>query len=68
MRSGRSSSSMPAPFEAAPDDLHVAAVGVDREVLGVELAEHELHAAASSQYGRDEPAAAAMRCSSSIAV
>ena len=39
----------PAPFEAPPDDLHVAAVGVDREVLGVELAEHELHAAASSQ-------------------
>ena len=39
----------PAPLEAAPDDLDVAAVGVDREVLGIELAEHELHAAASSQ-------------------
>ena len=49
----------PAPLEPAPDDLHVAAVGVDREVLGVELAEHELHAAASSQYGRASPRLAA---------
>ena len=38
-----------APLEPPPDDLDVAAVGVDREVLGIELAEHELHAAASSQ-------------------
>ena len=57
-----------APFEPPPDDLDVAAVGVDREVLGVELAEHELHAAASSQYGLASPRLAATRCSSSIAV
>ena len=58
----------PAPLEAPPDHLDVAAVGVDREVLGVELAEHELHAAASSQYGRASPRLAATPCSSSIAV
>ena len=38
-----------APLEPPADDLDVAAVGVDREVLGIELAEHELHAAAASQ-------------------
>ena len=39
----------PSPLEAPPDHLDVAAVRVDREVLGIQLAEHELHAAASSQ-------------------
>ena len=58
----------PAPLEPPPDHLDVAAIGVDREVLRVELAEHELHAAASSQYGRARPRLAATRCSSSIAV
>ena len=58
----------PAPLEPPAHDLHVAAVGVDREVLGVQLAEHEPHAAASSQYGFASPRLAATRCSSSIAV
>ncbi len=31
------------PGAALPQHHHVAAVRVDREVLGVELAEHELH-------------------------
>ena len=67
-RSGRSTSSIPRQAQPPAQDLHVAAVGVDREVLGVQLAEHELHAAASSQYGRASPRLAATRCSSSIAV
>ena len=44
----------------------VAAVGVDVEVLGIEVADPDLHV--RSQYGFDQPRSATIRCSSSIAV
>ena len=65
----------PAPGGAPGQNGHVAAVGVDVQVVRVEVADDDLHerpptasAEVVSQYGRTSPRSAATRRSASIAV
>ena len=56
-----------APRRALPQDRDVAAVGVDVQVVRVEVPDADLHAA-RSQYGRTNPRSETIRRSASIAV
>ena len=57
-----------APRRAPREHRDVAAVGVDVEVLGIEMPDADRRHAARSQYGRARPRSATIRWSSSIAV
>jgi hypothetical protein len=48
------------------EDRDVAAVGVDVQIVGIQMADANLHV--RSQYGLDHPRSATIRCSASIAV
>ena len=57
-----------APRAPALEDGDVAAVRVDVQVLGIEVRDDELHATASSQYGRTRPCSEAIWRRASMAV
>ena len=57
-----------APRAPALEDGDVAAVRVDVQVLGIEVPDDELHATASSQYGRTRPCSEAIWRRASMAV
>jgi hypothetical protein len=58
---------VPPPRRTPCEHRDVPAVGVDVQVVGVEMADADLHAACS-QYGRANPRSVTIRRSSSIAV
>src|SRR6185369_1388782 len=57
-----------APRAPALEDGDVAAVRVDVQVLGIQVPDDELHATASSQYGRTRPCSEAILRNASMAV
>src|SRR5262249_16612482 len=59
---------VPAPGGASRQHGDVPAVGVDVQVVGIEVADDDSHAARSSQYGRTKPRSATICRSASIAV
>jgi hypothetical protein len=58
----------PARRRPAFEDGNVAPVGVDVQVLGVEMPDADRRHAARSQYGRASPRSETIRCSASMAV
>ena len=57
-----------APLGPPTEDGHVAPVGVDVEVVGIQMRDTDRRHAARSQYGRTSPRWVTSRCRPSIAV